>query len=98
MILHGDERAGAVWFAEQLDEEPPRIYLFDIAIDADRRGQGLGSATLRALADEARALGARELVLSVFHHNAGAVRLYRRLGFEPRERDDHGMRMALRVS
>jgi len=98
VILDDGERAGVVWFAEQLGETPPRVYLFDIAVDEARRGRGLGTAVLHALEREARALGAHELVLSVFHHNAGAVRLYERLGFEPRERDAYGMRMALRLT
>ena len=86
--------AGTLWFAEQLDETPPRVYVFDIAVDEDRRGHGIGSRALGALEEEARALGAQQIMLSVFHHNAGAVRLYSRLGYVPGERDEYGMRMA----
>lgn len=85
--------AGTLWFAEQLEESPPRVYLYDIAVDEARRGQGIGTRALHALEEEARALGARAVMLSVFHHNTGAVRLYERLGYEPHETGAGGMRM-----
>ena len=88
---------GTLWFAEQLDETPPRVYIFDITVDEAQRGRGLGTRALAALDEEARALGAEEIMLSVFFHNTDAVRLYERLGFTPRERGKGGMRMAKSV-
>ncbi|MHC4136950.1 MAG: GNAT family N-acetyltransferase [Planctomycetota bacterium] len=67
---------GTLWFAEQLDETPPRVYIYDIEVD------------------EARRLGAEEIMLSVFSRNPGAIRLYERLGFRPNERGKAGMRMS----
>jgi ribosomal protein S18 acetylase RimI-like enzyme len=85
---------GTLWWAEQLDEAPPRIYLFDIEVDEEHRGKGVGTAAMQALDEEGRRLGAKQVVLSVFFSNPGAIRLYERLGFEPSERGEAGMRMA----
>lgn len=56
------------------------VRLVDLAIIAGRRGQGLGTAVLRALQALAAERGA-SLVLSVVPENTGARALYRRLGF-----------------
>ena len=90
----GGAPVGFVWFAEQLGETPPRIYIYDIIVDDAARGRGHGTAALALVEEEARARGARQVMLSVFTHNEGAVRLYERLGYEPCERGGAGMRMA----
>ncbi|WP_372728693.1 GNAT family N-acetyltransferase [Nocardioides sp.] len=54
--------------------------LVDLALLPDRRGCGWGTAVLRDLQAEAAGRGA-ELRLSVRRENAGARRLYARLGF-----------------
>ena len=47
------------------------------------RGQGIGKALVRALADEARAIGYRELIADTIPGTmADAVAMYERLGFE----------------
>lgn len=56
------------------------LHLIDIALIAARRGRGVGTALMRALMAEARAAGCA-MRLSVASGNAGAARLYRRLGF-----------------
>jgi hypothetical protein len=48
----------------------------------ERRGAGIGAQLLRALAECARGLGARELGLEVITENAPAISLYEKLGFE----------------
>lgn len=50
------------------------------------RGRGVGSALLEACIEWARAAGAPEMVLHVFPHNQAARALYRKHGFEERER------------
>lgn len=47
------------------------------------RRRGLGEALMRAVLDEARARGLREVTLEVLEQNEPAIRLYERLGFEP---------------
>lgn len=45
------------------------------------RGQGLAEQTVRRLIGDARALGYRRMVLDTFPFLAGAIHLYRKLGF-----------------
>ena len=53
----------------------------------DWRGKGVGSALLAASIDWARDHGLHKLSLSVFPHNAAAIAVYRKFGFE-----DEGLR------
>jgi len=85
---------GTLWWAEQLDETPPRVYIYDIEVEEEHRGKGVGTAAMQALDDEARRVGAEEVMLSVFFGNPGAIRLYERLGFRPTETGKAGMRMS----
>jgi diaminopimelate decarboxylase len=52
-----------------------------MAVAADRRGLGVGSALLAAAIRWATAVGVRRLVLSVYPSNASAIALYRKFGF-----------------
>lgn len=52
------------------------------------RGRGIGSALLAAAETDARARGARRLILDMAVANEGAHRFYRRLGYR-----DHGRLM-----
>jgi len=96
-IVKAGEPVGELWFAEQLDESPRRVFIFDIAVHEQQRGRGIGTDAIASLASEGRQMGAEEIRLAVFSHNTGAVRLYERLGFETIERGEAGMRMAKRI-
>ncbi len=48
----------------------------------DRRGRGFGSRATTAVADALVACGVRTIALNVNQHNAGAIRIYERLGFD----------------
>lgn len=52
-----------------------------IVVAASARGQGVGRALMETAVDWARAVGVRKLSLGVFPDNAGAIGLYRSLGF-----------------
>jgi len=56
--------------------------LFGIATAMDRRQQGHATAMLQMLLDCASARGARYAYLQVEASNTGAIKLYRKLGFE----------------
>jgi len=53
-------------------------------VRAARRGQGVGDALVHACVAWASGRGAREVVLHVFPHNAAAIELYRKHGFQDR--------------
>jgi ribosomal protein S18 acetylase RimI-like enzyme len=55
--------------------------LYSIAVDHAARGRGVASALLRAVERGARARGSARLRLEVRRDNAGAIRLYEKLGY-----------------
>lgn len=59
-------------------EGPATGRLFQMAVEPDRQGTGLGTRLVRALEDEVRARGFREITL---HARDAAVGFYARLGY-----------------
>jgi RimJ/RimL family protein N-acetyltransferase len=51
-------------------------------VAAGWRGRGVGSALLAEAVDRARKAGAHKIALQVWPHNAAAIALYERFGFE----------------
>lgn len=69
----------------QIDQETEGnvFYLDTLSVDAAYGGKGIGSELLQAAADEGERRGLRAFTLNADQTNAGAQRLYRRLGFVP---------------
>ncbi len=102
IALDQTERAvGAAW-ARELDEPllvdraGAPVAEVAVAVEADARGMGTGTALLRALEYFAAAAGHRELALRVSSRNP-AVRLYERVGYELVRDDEHGLVMRRRL-
>ena len=76
-----DEPVGIGWFELRRRASGTSAWIFDIRLDGDRRGQGLGRALLDALHDAARGLGASSMTLNVFGDNPTAIRLYETSGY-----------------
>ena len=57
------------------------IHVNNLALRPQYRGHGYGTALMQHVLAEARRLGARRATLEVRAGNAGALRLYERLGF-----------------
>jgi len=57
--------------------------LYSIAVAPGFRGQGLAAILMRDAEEVARERGSRRLRLEVRADNAGAIRLYERLGYRP---------------
>jgi GNAT superfamily N-acetyltransferase len=57
--------------------------LQSLAVQAGRRGQGIGRELMRAVYAELRRLGVSELEIGVIFANEGARRFYEREGFHP---------------
>jgi RimJ/RimL family protein N-acetyltransferase len=68
----------------QLDMELARYGVADLGMLVAQgwRGQGLGTALLRAGIDWARDAGAHKVALQVWPHNRAAIALYEKLGFQ----------------
>ena len=77
LVLLDGRTAGRLWAYRDEDE----IRLLDIVVLPWAQRQGVGTALVRSLIEEARASG-RRLRHVVFIENEGARRLYERLGFE----------------
>ena len=70
-----------------LDKKDERTWLLDILyVKPGARGKGLGVELVRAAAEYVQSQGAERLALDVLESNAGARRLYDRLGFATIER------------
>lgn len=69
--------AGYIGFWLIADE----AHISTLAVRPDLRGQGIGTALLRAALARAQAFGAESITLEVRPSNAEAVRLYERFGF-----------------
>ena len=57
------------------------IHINNVALRPGYRGQGMGTALMHHVMRAARELGAKRATLEVRASNAGALRLYERLGF-----------------
>ncbi|MEL6482664.1 MAG: GNAT family N-acetyltransferase [Pseudomonadota bacterium] len=87
---------GAIWRAPLLAclERPlePGVLLMDgIAVAEAARGQGVGTALMAAVADEARSRRMKLIRLDVIDSNPRARALYERLGFEAVGRSETGI-------
>jgi ribosomal protein S18 acetylase RimI-like enzyme len=74
-----DTPAGTLWIGRHTDDDCAFIY--DIAVDEARRGEGLGRAAMLAAENLIRDAGFREIGLNVFGFNEPARRLYASLGY-----------------
>ncbi len=63
-------------------EAPETWYICGVALLPEYRGRGIGTQLLRIAAQQARENGYDRLSLVVFEENTGALRLYRRLGYQ----------------
>ena len=63
-------------------EAPGTWYICGLALLPEYRGRGIGTQLMRIAAQQARQHGYDRLSLVVFEENTGALRLYRRLGYQ----------------
>jgi ribosomal protein S18 acetylase RimI-like enzyme len=62
-----------------------KSWIEDVVVDEAARGRGVGEALNEAALGVARARGAKDVSLTSRPSREAANRLYRRIGFEPRE-------------
>lgn len=78
---------GGLVLAWQLDRRIPRaadlVYIEALAVRAGMRNRGIGTLLLRDAASVAARSGRQRVALHVMVSNAGARKLYERLGFAP---------------
>ena len=80
-VTGAGEVVGLGWLELRRKASGVSAWVYDVHLDADRRGQGLGRQLMEALHERARELGATTIALNVFGHNTAAIRLYDSLGY-----------------
>jgi ribosomal protein S18 acetylase RimI-like enzyme len=75
------ETVGILWVAERDDDFGRNLFIYDIEIDEEHRGRGLGKAAMQLAEDEARRRGIDRVTLNVFGGNDVARNLYRSLAY-----------------
>ena len=78
--FEGDELVGYVINSRYVDA----WHVMNVAVDPDRRRRGIATALLERLFELTNDDERRGYTLEVRISNVGAIRLYERLGFEPR--------------
>lgn len=76
----GGPGAGSVWL--HIDRRERAAFLYYITVLPECRRRGYASAAMGCVEDLARREGCARLALNVFAANAGAIALYRKLGFD----------------
>jgi diaminopimelate decarboxylase len=72
---------GHVYVQRELHPVTRHVATLGIAVAADRRSLGIGSALMAEAIRWGRSVGVEKLMLSVYPTNAAAIALYRRFGF-----------------
>ncbi|MDQ4134018.1 MAG: GNAT family N-acetyltransferase [Actinomycetota bacterium] len=87
LVAHDDARAVVGSLTLVLFRIPTglRAWIEDVVVDQAARGQGVGEALSREALRRAAEAGARTVDLTSRPSREAANRLYRRLGFQPRE-------------
>ncbi|UII58297.1 GNAT family N-acetyltransferase (plasmid) [Cytobacillus spongiae] len=74
------DNVGTLWI--NVNEDSRELFIYDIKIYEDKRGQGYGKGALKALDTFAAEQGIPKISLHVFGHNKIALSLYENSGFE----------------
>ena len=77
----GGDVVGHIYVQRESHPVTRHVASLGIAVAADSRGRGVGSALLAAAVAWARGVGVEKIVLSVYPDNTGATALYRKFGF-----------------
>ncbi|WP_156761820.1 GNAT family N-acetyltransferase [Microbacterium karelineae] len=73
---------GYLWLGRDQSQDPTSWWVWDVVVDAEYRGRGLGREAMQLAEEYARSRGAVTLGLSVFGFNRPARQLYESLGYE----------------
>ena len=82
VVRDGDERVGVVWMKANIDQANKHAFIYDIAIDEERRGKGYGRKAMELVEEKVKELGLTQMALHVFAKNKVARNLYESLGYE----------------
>lgn len=80
-VLDDDVAIGSLWLAKREDGNSGEWFIYDIVIDPEHRGKGLGRSTMQAAEEYVRSEGGTRLALNVFGPNTVARKLYESMGY-----------------
>ncbi|MGA2433087.1 MAG: GNAT family N-acetyltransferase [Acidimicrobiales bacterium] len=80
-VIDDDVAVGSLWLARRGEGNAGEWFIYDIVIDENYRGRGLGRSTMLAAEEYVRGEGGSRLALNVFGPNTVARRLYESLGY-----------------
>lgn len=75
---------GYLWIGPMSDGALDTWWIWDIQINEEHRGKGLGRATMTLAEDAVTGFGGSSIGLNVFRYNTPAIHLYESLGYETR--------------
>ena len=75
-----DDKVGYLWIGVH-PKVREQLFIYDIVIFEDYRGQGYGTATLKGVEEKARELEINKITLHVFGHNEIAISLYKKMNY-----------------
>lgn len=65
--------------------EKNKVYLYGLCVDTDFRGQGIGEKIMLGIFEYLKEKKIKLVELTVAPENAGAIKLYEKIGFERKE-------------
>ncbi|SDK26938.1 GNAT family N-acetyltransferase [Sediminibacillus albus] len=81
-VMHGRETIGILWLNIRIRNQEKQAFIYDVKLDEEQRGKGLGTRTMEALDEYAKSVGVKQIRLHVFGHNHRAKSLYEKTGYE----------------
>ncbi|NYE34940.1 ribosomal protein S18 acetylase RimI-like enzyme [Nocardioides cavernae] len=75
------EAVGLGWIELRDRASGTSAWVYDVRVEAEHRGRGLGRALMQSLHAAAHEMGAASVALNVFGHNTPAIALYESLGY-----------------
>ena len=84
---------GVLFFRPSLWSQGFEVYLAELYVVPDRRGEGVGGAIMATAMELSRARGATDMQIGVDEPDVDTRRFYERLGFRHHDPDDPSARM-----
>jgi ribosomal protein S18 acetylase RimI-like enzyme len=81
-VIDDETKVGSLWLATREKRSAGEWYEYDIVIDDEFRGKGLGRRTMLTAEDYVKSQGGTRLALNVFGPNAVARGLYESLDYK----------------
>jgi diaminopimelate decarboxylase len=81
VAVSGERVVGHVYIQRERHPVTRHVATLGIAVAADARARGIGTALLAEAIGWARSVGVEKIVLSVYPRNTAAIALYRKFGF-----------------